>query len=156
MRSFGVLKIILLALTVALFASAALAEAPAPTRDQAKEMVEKAIAFAKANGKDATLAEIGKKDGKFSAGPALFVFAHNLDGNILAHPFVPALVGKDMSKVQDADGKFFSLEFAKMAKSGGGWVDYKFTNPATKKTEPKTTYTKMVGDYAIACGIFVK
>lgn len=128
----------------------------APSKADAKEMVEKAIVFAKANGKEATLAEIGKKDGKFNAGPALFVFAHNLEGNVLAHPYNPALVGKDMSKVQDADGKLFAVEFAKMAKSGGGWVDYKFTNPATKKTEPKTTYTKMVDDYAIACGIYVK
>jgi hypothetical protein len=40
------------------------------------------------------------------------------------------------------------------AKSGGGWVEYRMSNPMTKKPEMKTTYAVLVGDYVVAAGAY--
>jgi signal transduction histidine kinase len=76
-------------------------------------------------------------------------------GVIVAHPKNPKLIGKNLLEVPDPDGKFFRKEIQEVAKTKGtGWVDYKYTNPETKKVELKTTYLKKVGDLIICCGIY--
>lgn len=42
------------------------------------------------------------------------------------------------------------------AKGGGGWAEYRMTNPVTKKAEPKKTYSIMVGDYVLASGAYLQ
>jgi cytochrome c len=39
---------------------------------------------------------------------------------------------------------------------GGGWVDYSWVNPATKKVQPKKTWVQRVegADMYVGCGIF--
>ena len=57
---------------------------------------------------------------------------------ILANPVNPAMIGKDLVDVPDADGKLFRREILELAKKKGkGWVDYKFKNPASGKVEPR-------------------
>ena len=52
-------------------------------------------------------------------------------------------------------GKFFVQEGVQMAKTkGSGWVDYKWTNPTTKKVEAKSTYVKKVDELIFCCGIY--
>jgi cytochrome c len=36
------------------------------------------------------------------------------------------------------------------------WQDYKFTNPLTKKIEPKSMYLEKHGDVMVGCGIYKK
>lgn len=76
----------------------------------------------------------------------LYVVIHGLDGRMLAHPITPTLNGRDHSKLKDADGKEFVRETCDVAKSGGGWVEYKWSNPETKKMAPKVTYAMPTGD----------
>ncbi len=57
--------------------------------------------------------------------------------------------------LQDSDGKYFVKEQIATAKKGGGWVDYKFTNPATGKIQQKTSYVQKLDDnYYAGCGAF--
>jgi cytochrome c len=37
-----------------------------------------------------------------------------------------------------------------------GWQDFKFTNPLSKKIEPKTAYIERVGDVIVLCGAYKK
>lgn len=128
-----------------------------PTKDDAVKMVESAIASHKANGKAATIDEVNKADGKFSKGPELFTFAIDLKGNVLAHPFNKKLIGQDMTDLKDADGKPFAKEMANLANSkGSGWVEYKWSNPASKHIEPKATYLQKIDDVVYCCGIYLK
>ena len=122
------------------------------TPKEAKALVEKAIAFYKANGKEKALAEFSKPKGQFTKGD-LYIFAYDPKGKIIAHGGDPKLVGQDFTNVQDPDGKYFAREFIKIG-AEGGWVDYKWMNYATKKVDAKTTYLKRIDDVIIGCGAY--
>jgi cytochrome c len=53
------------------------------------------------------------------------------------------------------DGKEYGKAIIAAANAGGGWTDYRMTNPATKKVEPKKTYAVKVGDYVLGSGAYV-
>ena len=64
-----------------------------------------------------------------------------------------------MFELKDADGKLFIQEFIRMSREkGAGWVDYKWSNPTTKKVEPKSTYVKRMdgSEYFLGCGIYLE
>jgi fumarate reductase flavoprotein subunit len=121
--------------------------------DEAKAMVEKAIAYLKENGREKTLAEINEPGGLFAKGE-LYVFAYDLNGTLIAHPN-PAIVGKNLLSEPDSKGKLFRKEIAELAKSKGkGFVDYTYLDPVTKKEKPKTTYIEKVDNMIFCCGTY--
>src|SRR6476469_6896241 len=140
-----------LSLTIALAASvfAAPVFASEPSEKDAIAMVEKGAAFMKSSSKDEMIKRINAKDPDFVQG-ALYLTMRDGKGVILANPVNPAMVGKDLVDVPDADGKLFRREILEVAKKKGkGWVDYKFKNPASGKVEAKTTYIQLVGDVTL-------
>lgn len=125
----------------------------AGTAEEAKAMVGKAAAFMKANGKEKAFKEF--TEGTQFKKDDLYVFVIDTKGMTLAHGGNPKLVGKDMSGLKDADGKFFIKDMIDAANAkGSGWSDYKWTNPVTKKIDPKSTYFQKVDDVIIGCGIY--
>ena len=147
-----VLAAILINLLLVSFALAAGADKG--SANEAKTMVEKAAALIKSDGKDKAFAEFTNKKGKF-IDRDLYIFVVDFSGLTLAHGGNEKLVGKDMSELKDADGKFFIKEFIELAKTKGtGWVDYKWANPVTNKIEPKSTYIQKVDNYFLGCGIY--
>lgn len=126
----------------------------ASEKDTAKALVDEAVAFYNAQGKDKALAEFSKPKGAFDKG-ALYVFAYDFQATIVAHPKNAKLIGKNLMEVPDNEGKLFRKEIVEIAKSkGSGWVDYNYMNPETKKAEPKTTYLQKAGDIIICCGAY--
>lgn len=85
----------------------------------------------------------------------LYIYVIDMDGEILAHGANRALIGKNLIKIKDSDGKRFIEEIISVANNkGNGWVDYNWTNPVSKKIEGKSTYIQRVGnDMIIGCGI---
>ncbi|MGE5505179.1 MAG: cache domain-containing protein [Actinomycetota bacterium] len=152
-----VIKYIVAGLAALLLVTAPLSSACAEdfgTREQAKAMVEKAAAFYKANGKDKALAEFSNPKGMF-VDRDLYVISYALDGVRLSHPYNPKLVGKSAAEAVDFDGKPYGKEIIEVANTkGSGWVDYKFTDPTTKKLSDKTTYVLKAGDIILACGVY--
>jgi cytochrome c len=145
---------VLVSLCVAFGVGVCHASAEDPTKDDAVKMVEKAVLFAKSNGKDKALAEINQKGGQFHHGE-LYVFVYDLQGTIVGHPINPKLVGKNMMEVPDPDGKFYRKTIVEVATTKGqGWVDYKYKNPDNNKIEAKTTYFQRGGDLIFAAGIY--
>jgi signal transduction histidine kinase len=119
----------------------------------AKAMVEKGAAYLKANGKDKAFKEFS--EGTQFKKDDLYVFVIDMKGMTLAHGGNPKLVGKDMSGLKDADGKLFIKDMIDGATAkGSGWSDYKWTNPVTKKIDPKSTYFLKVDDVILGCGIY--
>jgi cytochrome c len=151
----GTMKKLLVGLVVGLFMVGSLVSAFASTNaEEAKNLIEKGIAFYKANGKEKALAEFSNPKGQFVKGE-LYIFIWSSTGTVLAHGTNQKLIGKDVSELKDADGKLFVKEGMELAKSkGSGWVDYKWTNPVTKKVEAKSTYVKKVDDLFFCCGIY--
>jgi cytochrome c len=126
------------------------------TAAEAEAMVKKAVSMIKADGKDKTFAEISNPKGKL-IDRDLYITVYSLDGKCLAHGANPKMVGKDLIELKDSDGKAFVKERMEIAKTKGkGWQDYKFTNPVSKKIEPKAMYFEKVGDLVVACGIYKK
>jgi cytochrome c len=149
-------RIVLLSLVCLFVASFAYAAVKAAPKD-AVNLVNKAAQYLKANGQDKAFAEFNKKDGQFSdMGKDLYVFAFDMKGKCLSHGQNPALIGRDLSGLKDSQGKYFIKEFVSKAQaSGKGWIDYQWSNPTTKKIEPKSSYVQKVNDnLLIGCGIY--
>lgn len=129
-------------------------QAQISARAQAKELVLKAEEFVKANGPEATIAEINKQDGQFVK-DYFHVFAYDLKGKVIADPFRPSLRGKNVLGEKDSKGKFFRREIIERAKTKGeGWVEYTYIKPPTKKEKTKAIYFKKVADMVICCGAY--
>lgn len=124
--------------------------------DKAVDLVNKGAAYIKAQGKDKALAEFSNPKGKFVNGE-LYLFVVDFKGLTLAHGGNTNLIGKNQMELMDADGKYFIKEFINIASTkGAGWVDYKWSNPVTKKVQNKSTYVKKIDDMEafIGCGIY--
>jgi cytochrome c len=126
--------------------------AAAATPQDAMALLDEAVAYYQANGKEATFAEINKPDGTLRRG-GLYIFVYDGNGTVVAHGAYPTRVGKNRMEQQDANGKFFAKEIMKVQKSGES-VDYVWLNPETGKVQPKTTYIYLVDEYRFGCGIY--
>ena len=125
------------------------------SKDEAQSMVKKGVAFIKANGADKGYAEISNKTGPF-VDRDLYLVVYGLDGKCLAHGANAKQIGKDLIDLTDIDGKYFVKERVAMvkAKPAGAWQEYKFTNPVSKKVEPKVMYCEKLGETAVCGGVY--
>jgi cytochrome c len=128
---------------------------------KAKALVESGISFYQKNGQEAAFTAFDDVKGKFRDGEFyLFIFDISKpdsavcvargDGN-------KALIGKDMWATKDPDNLLYIQAFAKVVTaSGTGWVDYKRTNPETKKIEEKSSFvSKIPGTKLfVGCGFY--
>lgn len=143
--------LVALALNIALIASASAAKA-----DDAKALVEKAIAHVKQVGVDQAFKDFNNPTGPWVKGE-LYIFASDYNGVNLALGANPKLVGKSLLEMKSPDGKFFAKEFIQVAKTkGAGWVDYQWVHPDTKKIVDKSSYIMKVPgvDALLGCGIY--
>lgn len=125
------------------------------TAKEAEDIVKKAVDYIKANGKEKALKEFNDPKGSFVKGD-LYVFAFDFKTVCIAHGVNQKLVGKDLTDLKDSDGKQFMKQMTELAaKNGSGWIDYNWTNPETKKIQPKSSfYMKIDNDYYIGAGIY--
>ena len=143
------------ALSLALVAAPVLANSP--TEKDAIAMVERGVALVKAKGKDEMMKKINAKDGEYVQGELYIDMRDLKTGIVLAHPYNPSIVGKDLTDVPDANGKKYRREIIDVAAAKGkGWVDYQYKNPTSGKIEPKTTYIQRVDDVVLEAGIYKK
>ena len=143
------------ALCLGLACSGALANEP--TVKDAIAMAERGAALVKAKGKEEMMKRINAKDPDFVQG-SLYVDLRDVKtGIVLAHPYNPSIVGKDLTDVPDANGKKYRREIIELAAAKGkGWVDYQYKNPTSGKIEPKTTYILLVDGVVLEAGIYKK
>jgi cytochrome c len=153
MKQFATATVISLALVLA-YGSA---RANEPTEKDAIAMAERGAALIKAKGKDEMMKRINAKDPDYVQG-SLYVDLRDIKtGIVLAHPYNPSIVGKDLTDVPDANGKKYRREIIELAAAKGkGWVDYQYKNPTSGKIEPKTTYILRVEDVVLEAGIYKK
>ena len=149
------LKLTATAIALCLASGAALANEP--TEKDAIAMAERGAALIKSKGKDEMMKRINTKDPDFVQG-SLYVDLRDVKtGIVLAHPYNPSIVGKDLTDVPDANGKKYRREIIELAAAKGkGWVDYQYKNPTTGKIEPKTTYILLVDGVVLEAGLYKK
>jgi hypothetical protein len=73
------------------------------SRTELYELVNRVVEYAKANGKEATLAVIDDPQGQFVSGD-LFPWAESTDGVLLADPFLKSDIGQNMFDYTDMSG----------------------------------------------------
>lgn len=155
------LRALLLALGC-LAASLSLAAADDPPREalhgsrveqRAMALLERAVAHVEAKGEAGTAA--------FNHGPAfidhdLYAYALKTDGTFLASGGdSAALVGQNVLKEVDLNGKPFFREIIEQAKAfGAGRVEYRWFNPADARGEPKVAVFRAVGEIIVAAGYY--
>jgi signal transduction histidine kinase len=145
----------LLALGTSLVSGLVFAETKA-TAAEATAMVKKGVAAIKAGGKDhdKLYSEVTAKDAKW-ADRDLYLVVYSMDGSVKAHGANAKLVGNNLMDMLDIDGKPYIKERIDLAKSKGSfWQDYKFTNPTSKKIEPKSMYCEKVDELVACAGIY--
>ena len=148
------MKKVLAVILVGLFVLGGVAYAAKGTAKEATAMVDKAIAYFNANGKAAAFAAFDDPTGKFVKDD-LYIYVLDFKGDILSHGANKKLIGQHFIDIKDADGKLFFRDIINVANTKGSvWVDYKWTNPVSKKVEPKSAYLKKSGDYIFCCGIY--
>ncbi len=131
------------------FAAGARAASP----DDAKAMAEKAVILVKAEGEKA-FPKLSDPNGEYVKGE-IYVTVLDKQGVVRA-TLNPKLIGVNMWESTDPDGvKFTQLPWKATENAETAWISYKFTNPATKKIEPKKTWVHRVGDYVVMSGVYV-
>jgi methyl-accepting chemotaxis protein len=128
-------------------------------RNDARQLVKKALKMARKSGLQSTLAAIQDKNGPFTKGDELYVYAGSTDYvTLLAHPVMPdKLCGPDISGMADIKGKTFFNDLIQVAESSGeGWVSYWWPKPGESASSLKSTYLmKVPGEAAyFGCGIY--
>jgi signal transduction histidine kinase len=155
MRSIATASSFVLALAASLAPGLAFADTKA-TAAEATAMVKKGVTAIKAGGKDhdKLYSEITAKDAKW-ADRDLYLVVYGMDGTVKAHGANAKLVGNNLMDMLDIDGKPYIKERIDLAKSKGSfWQDYKFTNPTSKKIEPKSMYCEKVDEVVACAGIY--
>ena len=148
------ISLLLSSLALALAIPAGVHAETKATAAEATAMVKKGVAFIKANGKEKGMAEISNKTGQF-VDRDLYLVVYGLDGMVRAHGANEKMVGKNLIDLKDIDGKEFVKERVELGKTKGTfWQDYKFTNPVTRKVEPKAMYCEKLDDAVVCGGIY--
>jgi len=125
------------------------------TKDDAVGMVKKGVAQVKSAGKDKAYAEFSDKGNATWHKADLYLVVYGLDGTVHAHGANAKMIGKNLIELKDIDGKLFVKERVDMAKTQSSfWQDYKFTNPESKKIEPKQMYCEKLEDTVVCGGIY--
>jgi cytochrome c len=124
------------------------------SKEEATAMVQKAIDYIKASGREKAFAEINNRKGKF-VDRDLYVVVYDMKGKNLAHGGNAKMIGKDLIDMKDVDNKPFVQERVQIAKTKGkGWQDYSFLNPVSQKIEPKSMYIEKFEDMIVGCGVY--
>lgn len=123
------------------------------TAEEAKAMLEKAVAAVKADEAGALAAFNAGADGFKDRD--LYVFCGGADGMFTAHGANQALLGKSLKDLKDKAGKALGEEIYATAKAGEiTEVDYMWPRPGETEPTAKVTYVTKVGDQVCAVGYY--
>jgi cytochrome c len=122
------------------------------TPEQAQALGDRALLHMQQVGPEAAIKDFNDPKGGY-IDRDLFVIVYDPRGTIMTG--VPALIGKNASSLTDVTGKEFGKEIIEAAHTkDGSWVEYRMTNPATKKVELKTSYVRKYDEYVVFVGAY--
>jgi len=146
-------------------ASEASAEAPSlyltpiangSTKEEMVSFLDEAKEYVLKNGKDEGLEAFGDPAGEFVRSD-LYVFAYDFDGTLLAHPYLPELVGRNNLDLVDPNGVPMIRNLMEVAKRGGGFLYSVYPNPVQENMEELKLVRalKVDDDLWIGSGIYL-
>jgi cytochrome c len=126
------------------------------TREEAVDMVNRAVELYEAEGLEATVAAIMDPSTGDFHDRDLYVFLYDLEGTVVGHGAKPELVGRNLISLKDQNGTELIREMVDTAQGPGeGWIDYIWPNPQTNALEPKSAWVVKLGDgHFVGVGIY--
>lgn len=127
------------------------------TEQEALAMLDKGIAYIKANGDEAAFKAFSDVKNKDFHDRDLYLYAYDFNGVNIAHGVNYKMIGKNLMELKDSTGKPIIKEMVDLAKSKGtGSTQYMWTNPETKKLQAKTGYVVRIPgkDAFLGTGIY--
>jgi len=122
------------------------------------EVIAQVQAAAKALKTEADLAQFNEIEGNPWVWKDTYIFVFSCEkGIIAAHPIQERLIGADVSKIKDYDGKPFIADLCAMSKrKNGGWVQYAWPRPGEIEVSSKFSYMlqAVAKDYQVGAGIY--
>ncbi|MDW7732569.1 MAG: cache domain-containing protein [Methanolobus sp.] len=125
------------------------------SQEELVAFVEAASEYAHVHGQEAALREFNDPNGQFVDGE-LYIFAYDSEGNTLALPFQPEVLGTNRWNTTDANGTAYIRDMITTAQYGRGFVRYLYADPSDDFTvKQKLSYVIMVDqDWLIGAGIY--
>ncbi len=121
--------------------------------DEARDMVERAVALIRERGLQAA-AQVFRQPGGGFLDRDLYIFVTDREGRYHVHGAKPAMEGRLVHEVPGIDGDRFARE-SWQATQGNHWVEYSIINQATGKVQPKASYVVAISDQLlVGCGIY--
>lgn len=144
-----------IALATLCIAGVAMAAEERGTKDEAKAMADAAFEHIKKVGPEKAYKDFTTDKAAWSK-KDLYVMVYDSKAIVLAHGGNEKLIGKDMSAVKDATGAPIVVGLVSLAAKGGGWYDYDWPDPITKKMMAKSTYARKQpnGEGFVGVGIY--
>ena len=124
---------------------------------EVETFVKAAVAFAKANPKEAFVNEVNRPTGQFNVQKTkrLFLTVYDPEGKVIAHGKKTQEVGANQFAAKDKDGHFYIQDRIKLAQTkGGGWVAESKINPANMQVQTKKTFIGFHAGMVICCGMY--
>ncbi len=146
-------RLLILGLAATLVARASSAAEPA-TPEEAKALAEKAADHFRAVGPERAIADFNNPNGDF-VDRELAVIVYAPDNTCVASGTVRVFLGKDATTFKDVEGNEFGKAIIDLARTkGSGWVEYRMTNPVTRKVARKRSWVLGLDGYVLFVGAF--
>ena len=125
------------------------------SREDLVAFVESARDFALDTSKEDALNAFNDLNGSYVEGDR-YIFAYDFDGNALALPFQPELLGDNRINITDSNGVEYIRDMIALAQNGDGFVYYIKPDPAENMTQGfKLSYITKVDDtWWLGAGIY--
>ncbi|MDD1723597.1 MAG: cache domain-containing protein [Methanospirillum sp.] len=145
-----IILFLILGVVLCMYGSASeIPDQPVTTPDALVAFVDKAALYADEEGINAALEEFSNSSGQFVDGDT-YIYAYDMDGNLLAHPYLSEQIGKNRLNVTDLTG----LERIRLgrdtAQNGGGFFLYLFTDQYNDFTKTPDNTTELSPKLAYA------
>jgi Methyl-accepting chemotaxis protein (MCP) signalling domain/Single Cache domain 2 len=122
--------------------------------DEARTMVERAVALIGREGWEAACRRMRDRDEGF-IDRDLYVFAVDRSGTYRLHSAKPASEGKRVHDIPGIDGDRFVADAWSRTERGPGWIEYEILNLETGAVAPKASYMHRIDDrLVVGCGVY--
>ncbi|WP_428776290.1 cache domain-containing protein, partial [Vibrio sp.] len=100
---------------------------------------------------------VAEKLSQLTYGSDGYFFAYSWDGNALVLPYQPERIGKNWWQVQDVNGKLLLQELIRVAREGGGFVNYLWHKPSRAEPLPKLSYAVSLDkwQWMVGTGVYI-
>lgn len=124
-------------------------------RDELVAYVNEALQFAQENGKEKALEAFNDPEGNFTR-DGHYIFAYDYDGQNLALPYQPELIGTNRIDAQDPNGVYFIQQAIDVARMENGSLYYIYPDPSRNMTDRlKLSYVVDVdGSWLLGSGMY--